>query len=208
MNRTGILATLVAALAAGVAVAWWTTRGGEPPGLPLHATLLDTPRALPEFALADQAGRPFGRERFTGRWSIVFFGFTHCPDICPTTLATLADLKRQLADLPADDRPQVVFVSVDPGRDTPEALARYLVHFDREFVGATGDPAAIAVLTGALGVPVLVGAPADDGNYTVDHGAALFVVGPDAAWRAISSAPHVADELARDYRRIVATARP
>ena len=96
-------------------------------------TALPEPRALPAFALVDQAGRPFGRARFEGGGASLFTGFTHCPDVCPTTLALMAELNRRVA---RDDL-QFVFLSVDPERDTPDAVARYLAHFDAALVGAT-----------------------------------------------------------------------
>jgi protein SCO1/2 len=174
-----------------------------PPALE-QATVFQEPRALPEFALVDQAGRPFGPVRLRGQWTLVFFGFVNCPDICPTTLATLAAVRKSLADLPESDRPGVAFVSVDPGRDTPELIGQYVGHFDPAFVGATGSADDIEVLTRGLGVAVLFG-PADvDGNYAVDHSAAVFLVDPDARVAALFNTPHEAGAIARDYRRIVA----
>ena len=118
-----------------------------------------------------------------GRWTFVFFGFVNCPDVCPTTLATLAAVRNSLADLAEPYRPRVVLVSVDPARDTPAVLAQYVLHFDPSFVGVTGSPAALDTLTRALGVAVIVG-PADAaGNYSVDHTAAVFLVDPEAPRR-------------------------
>jgi len=203
MNRIGRIAVIGFALLAGVATAWYTMRSEAPPVL-AHATLFNAPRPLPEFELVDHAGRRFDRERLQGRWHFLFFGFTHCPDVCPTTLATLAGVRAVLRDLPASARPGVVLVSVDPARDTPEALARYVPHFDPEFVGVTGAAAAIAALTKEIGVAVVMGEPGDDGEYTVDHTAALFLVDPDGAWTAVFGTPHSVDTIARDYRAIVA----
>ena len=203
MSRVVRIAVIAFAVLAGAATAWFTTRGSEPRVL-AQATLLNAPRPLPEFRLIDHAGRPFDRERLRGRWHFLFFGFTHCPDVCPTTLATLAAVRGGLHDLPASERPGVVLVSVDPARDTPEALARYVPHFDPEFVGVTGEPAAIAALTRELGVAVVIGAPAADGGYTVDHTAALFLIDPDGAWTAVFGAPHATDTIACDFRAIAA----
>ena len=207
MMRTPVLAAvaLVAALA-GALLAWQLARPPETPSLE-HATWLTAARPVPPLALTDHLGRDFGVERLRGRWTLVFFGFTHCPDICPTTLATLAAARRQLADLPADRRPGVLFVSVDPGRDTPQLIGRYVGHFDPDFTGATGSAAAIEALTRALGVAVILGAPHEDGSYTVDHSAAVFLVDPPAAVAAVFGTPHVAQSIVEDYRRIVAAAR-
>jgi protein SCO1 len=203
MNRIVRIAVIAFALLAGAATAWLTTRVSERPAL-AQATLFEVPRPLPEFALVDHAGRSFDRERLRGGWHFLFFGFTHCPDVCPTTLATLAAVRARLRDLPAAERPGAVLISVDPERDTPEALARYVPHFDPEFIGVTGAPEAIAALTRKLGVAVVAGPPAADGSYTVDHTAALFLIDPDGAWTAVFGTPHGADTIARDFRAIAA----
>ena len=98
----------------------------------------------------------------------------------------------------------MTLVSVDPGRDTPELLARYVAHFDPSFTGVTGSPKSIEVLTKALGVAVVIGPPAPDGSYAVDHSAAVFLVDPDGRVAALFGTPHEAGAIARDYRRIVA----
>ena len=206
MKRSVLLPVLIAAAIAGAATAWFVLRAGSAPPVLEQATLLDAPRPLPDFGLTDQAGQSFGRERLRGHWTLMFFGFTNCPDLCPTTLATLADVRRQLADLPASDRPAVVLVSVDPGRDTPEALGRYVAHFDPQFLGVTGPPASLEILTRDLGVAFAIGPPSADGNYSVDHTAAIFLIDPAAAFSAVFGNPQVADVIARDYRRIVAAA--
>jgi protein SCO1/2 len=168
------------------------------------ATMLQPPRPLPEFALLDQSGAPFGNQRLKGHWSLMFFGFTHCPDVCPTTLALLAQVEKTLA---ADQRvplPQVVLVTVDPQRDTPAQLASYVKFFSPTFTGVTGNPDAVAELTRAMGVPTArVDLP--NGDYTVDHSAVIFVLDPQGALRAIFSAPHVAEVIVTDYRRIAAS---
>ncbi|MGB5132284.1 MAG: SCO family protein, partial [Steroidobacteraceae bacterium] len=192
---------------AGAATAWVVLHAtGAPPALE-QATLLDVARPLPDFELADQAGRAFGRDRLRGHWTLMFFGFTNCPDVCPTTLATLADVRRKLADLPATEMPDVVLVSVDPARDTPELLGRYVAHFDPRFLGITGPPPSLEVLTRDLGVAFSIGPPSADGNYSVDHSAAIFLIDPAGAFAAVFGSPHVADVIARDYRSIVAAAR-
>jgi protein SCO1/2 len=195
-----ILLVAVAGLFAGL----WFARQQAPVPLVLeHATLFPAPRALPDFALLDQAGRPFGPGRLAGRWSILFFGFTQCPDVCPSTLAALAAARRELADLPPAQQPQVILVSVDPARDTPERLAGYVRFFDESFTGVTGEPAALETLTRELGVAVLVGKPDDAGRYTIDHTATLFLVNPDGALAAVFGTPHSPDGIAHDYRLIL-----
>jgi protein SCO1/2 len=196
------LAILVAALAALAGM--WLARERPAERLELeHATVLPAPRALPDFALTDHTGAPFGPEQLNGGWHVLFFGFTHCPDVCPSTLATLSAARRQLTDLPAGERPSVVLVSVDPGRDTVERLAEYVAFFDPEFVGVTGDPEALEALTRQLGVAVMVGEPDDSGNYAIDHTATLFLVDPQGRMAAVFGMPHTPDGIAQDYRSIL-----
>ena len=107
----------------------------------------------------------------------MFFGFTQCPDVCPTTLATLAQMKKKLADLPAEQQPRVLLVSVDPERDTAAILKPYVTFFDPSFLGATGTLAATGQAARAFSVP-FAKVPLPGGGYTMDHGAGLFVVSP------------------------------
>jgi protein SCO1/2 len=167
-----------------------------------RATVLQPPRALPAVALVDENGRLLDSEFFARGWTLVFFGFTRCPDICPTTLATLARTRAALRDLPADEQPRVLLVSVDPEHDRPETLAAYVRHFDAGFHAATGDPGAVAAVAAAFGVPYAK-VSLDAGTYTIDHGAGVFFVAPDGI-AAYSGAPHDATVLARDYRRVLA----
>lgn len=196
------VAVLVAVLAALAGM--WLAREQPPERLELeHATVFPTSRALPDFTLRDQTGAPFGPERLQGGWSFLFFGFTHCPDVCPSTLATLTAARRQLTDLPAAEQPAVVLVSVDPKRDTPARLAEYVAFFDPDFVGVTGDPAVLETLTTQLGVAVFVGEPDPSGNYTIDHTATLFLIDPQGRLAAIFGMPHTPDGIAQDYRSIL-----
>ncbi len=204
MKHAQVAIVMLAGVVAGVAAALYYTRDAGAPAVLERATLFQQTRTLPEFSLVDQAGRVFDRERLRGHWTFLFFGFVNCPDICPTTLATLAGARKLLADLPAGERPEVAFVSVDPGRDTAESLARYVAHFDPSFVGATGNADAIMGLTKSLGVAVIIGPPAEDGSYAVDHTAAIFLVDPEARMAALFGTPHDATTIAGDFRRIIA----
>lgn len=171
------------------------------------ATLIDPTRPLPPLAFIDQNGQPFGPEQLRGHWSILFFGFTSCPDVCPTTLALLAQVEQKLADMPTEQRPHIVLVSVDPKRDTPERLAQYVKSFSPTFTGITGEQDAIHEFALKMGVPVAI-SQQPGGNYTVDHSAAIFVVDPNGALRALSSTPHEVPIIAEDYRSIVAAYPP
>ncbi len=203
MNRVLVAGVVIAGLLAGLAAAYFATRAHTAAPVLEQATLFQEPRPLPAFTLTDQAGHPFGPVQMRGRWTLLFFGFVNCPDVCPTTLATLAAARKVLADLPAGERPAVAFVSVDPGRDTPAVLGQYVAHFDPSFVGATGARESIDALTRALGVAVIIGPASADGSYAVDHSAAIFLVNPEARVVALFGAPHEAGAIARDYRRVI-----
>jgi protein SCO1 len=204
MSRALIVAIVLAGVIAGVAAAHFFRRADDSVPQLERAVLFRQPRPLPDAELAGPRGSRFGTTSLAGHWTFIFFGFVNCPDICPTTLATLAAVEESLADLPPATRPSVAFVSVDPGRDTPEVLAQYVAHFDASFEGVTGSAAAIEAWTRALGVAVVIGAPSDDGSYSVDHSAAIFLVDPEARAAALFGTPHEAGAIARDYRRIVA----
>jgi protein SCO1 len=203
MKRAHVAMVVLAGVLAGVLVAHLLRNREAPPPSLEHSTLYAEPRALPAFELIDQARAPFGPARLRGRWTFLFFGFVNCPDVCPTTLAMLADVRGRIAAESAGDAPQVVLVSVDPERDTPPVLAQYVSHFDPSFTGVTGDPGGIETLTRALGVAVVVGVPADDGSYAVDHTAAIFLVDPEGRVAALFNTPHEAGAIVRDYLSIV-----
>ena len=202
--RPKVLAVVaIVAAAAGMLLARAALNPPEPPPTLAHATLLPAPRALPDFALLDQDGQPFSRQRLQGHWSFLFFGFTSCPAICPTTLGVLAQARHQLETLPAAQRPQVVLVSVDPEHDTPAQLKSYLHGFHDEFLGLTGNAAELQRLSRALPVSITM-RQLEGGAYTVDHTTAIFLVDPRGAWRAVFSTPHSPGAIADDYRRILA----
>jgi protein SCO1 len=165
-------------------------------------TLIQPPRALPSTALIDADEKPFHASQLQGRWSFLFFGFTNCPDLCPATLTTLAQIEKRLEDLPPAHRPHVVLVSVDPKRDTPEQLKKYVKFFSPSFEGVTGTPENIEAFTRAMGVPVAI-QQRGDGAYTVDHSGAIFLIDPQGAMHALFSTPHDVAAIADDYRRIV-----
>jgi len=143
-------------------------------------TVLDTPRPVPAFALADQDGHPFGVARLKGRWTLLFMGYTFCPDICPYTLANLeAVLDAMAKRVPADDLPNVVFLAVDPARDKP-ILKDYVGNFGLRFTGITGSLDAIQVLIDGIGGYVRREPPDKDGRYTVEHTATVNFVDPSA----------------------------
>jgi protein SCO1/2 len=171
-------------------------------------TFLTPSRALPDFSLIDQQGRNFGAANLRGHWSLMFFGYTNCPDFCPTTLTTLAAMNKRLRAAKSPAPPQVIFVSVDAKRDTPAQLAKYVPYFDPEFIGLTAaDQPGIEAVANKLGVGVVI-QPTSDGNYTVDHSGAIFVLNPDGRLTAVLTGPFSVDALQADFQRIVAARVP
>ena len=189
-----VAAIAVIAVATG---AWLSYRMAAPPPEPRVATLLPGTVTLPEFQLLDHTGARVGPDVFEGQWDLVFFGFTHCPDICPLTLQVLADARRQLAEQGAEPLPRIVLVSVDPERDTPEKLAQYIGYFGDQNAGITGELDELRKLTNALGI-WFEKSSLDGDNYAVDHAAAVLLIGPDGGYRAVFSTPHEAANFVHD----------
>lgn len=147
---------------------------GRPTATPLPGTLLNPPKEVGDFTLTDQDGQPFRLSDLRGKVALLFFGYTNCPDVCPTTLA---EFKRVKALLGEDvERVAFVFVSVDGARDTPERLAAYVRAFDPQFIGLTGDDAALRPIARDFGVFYQRVNYESDINYLVDHTASTFVV--------------------------------
>lgn len=188
MDAKKILIVVVAVIAI-LTGAWLSWRVLATAPIPRAATVLPAPARLAEFSLLDQNGRSFTRDSFGGQWDLVFFGFTHCPDICPLTLQMLADARQQIFDTGHQPLPRIVLVSVDPERDTPQIIGQYVNYFGNNVVGVTGDLAEIRKLTDGLGV-YFEKSVMDDGEYSVDHSAVVIVVDPQSQFSALFSAPH------------------
>ena len=196
MHKTLLAVAAVAAFAAGFAasVAWRDT----PPTELIAGTRLEPARPLQPFALRRDGVPTFDNESLTGRWSLVFFGFTRCPDICPLTLQLLADARAQLDTRGSGGvSPQIVLVSVDPTFDTPDRLAAYAAHFGDDVIGVTADDDSLAAFAQQLGV-LYQRVDLGEGAYTLDHSGAVLLIDPDGAWRAVFSPPLVRDTLVAD----------
>jgi protein SCO1/2 len=149
--------------------------------------LLPQSRDVPDLKMVDQDGHPVSLGSLKDKWTLLFFGYTFCPDICPTTLAQLRQIKSELPK-EAVDKMRIVLVSVDPNRDTPQQLKTYLGYFDKQFVGLTAPVDSIQKLANAVSIPFI---PADTSkpNYTVDHSGNLALLGPDGTQRGFIRAP-------------------
>ena len=192
----------VCVLAAGgfaAAIIW----SPKPPPALASGTILAPARPLADFSLIDNQGRSFGAANLRGHWSLMFFGYTDCPDYCPTTLTMLAALGKQLRAAKTVAPPQVIFVSVDAKRDTPAQLNQFVPNFDPEFIGLTAaSQPAIEALAKKWGVAVNIQYAAN-GNYIVDHSTEIFVIDPAGNLAAILTGPFTVDALQSDFRRIV-----
>ena len=187
------------ALAAGV---YFALRAQQP-AEPVAALILPAPDPAPAFSLLDQHGNEIDETVFRGQWDLVFFGFTHCPDICPATLQVLATARSELEK--RDQLPdfRIVLVSVDPERDTPEVLGQYVDYFGDGNLGITGALEEIRKLTAELGI-YFEKQPADGDNYVVDHSAAVLVFDPDGRFSALFGGPHVVDNYVHDLPVLMA----
>jgi protein SCO1/2 len=207
-KRTARLVTLaIVALIAGVTASWLLSHAPDDKAqaLKLQAgtALIGQTRPLPPFTLLDQKGQPFGNERLNGKWSFIFFGYTHCPDVCPTTMSTLNEAMGNITQNGDEQNTQVLFISVDPERDKLEQLDGYVKYFNPDFIGLTGTPAALNGLTMDLGILHLkVPNPNDPDNYLVDHSASILLVDPQGHLLALFGAPHQASLLADDFHTL------
>jgi protein SCO1/2 len=164
-------------------------------------TLFPDPKPLTAFALTDDKNRAFDLASLKGKWSFLFFGFTHCPDICPTTLAVLARARDNIAkSMVGAENIQFVFISVDPNRDTASKLKQYVDYFDSSFIGVTGDNAQIGNLAGQLGAAYQVAIAPGTENYRVTHTTAVFLVDPRARYHAVFTPPHDAEAISRRFK--------
>ena len=176
-----IFAVAVAALAAGIIVSSNLMQRA----LDLReAQLFPQARYIDEFSLETATGQPFTQDNLQGQWSLLFAGFTNCPDICPDTLAVLAQSMRELDMMRMENKPQVIFLSVDPARDQGRHLADYVQWFHDEFIGVTGEDPEIERLTRQLGLVYYLEDPDEEtGFYNVDHSASVLIIDPEGRLR-------------------------
>lgn len=190
-RRTALLALIVIAAAAGAA---------ENPGLKSGA--FNPPRAAPDFSLRGSDGSELKLSRYRGKVVALGFGYTFCPDVCPTTLVDLADARKKLGAAGKDF--QVVYVTVDPERDTVGQLRSYLAHFDPTFVGATGTSEQLAGVRKAYGILVSKKVYKDSkAAYLVHHSSFVYLIDPEGKQRALVPFGRSADDIAHDVRTLL-----
>jgi len=167
----------------------------------VRAVMWPEPQPLADASLQTQRGEPFDADAFTGRWSLVFFGYLDCPDVCPTSLHAMREMRRLLAERQAAEDLQFIFVSVDPVSDQPSRMAEYLARFDPAFIGLHGPPAEIRRLADSMAVKfeTLV----DDSGYrSIDHTSSVMMI--DASGRMVGALPPplVPEQMAERYLRL------
>jgi protein SCO1/2 len=167
---------------------------------------LPTSKEMIDFQLTDNAGKSFTKANLKGHWTMMFFGFTNCGMVCPTTMAALNDMYKNLEhELPQERLPAVVMISVDPDRDSVERMNEYVSAFNSHFVGARAEMPQIETLEKELHlVAVKMQADGDAKNqYTINHSAEIMLFNPEGKLQAFMSYPHKADQMAKDYKAVL-----
>jgi len=168
-----------------------------------NAVLYPAPRAIPDFHLTQANGQPLTLADWRGRWTVVYFGYTSCPDVCPTTLATFKQVWKDLATRGLTTKVKFDFISVDPQRDTPDVLHKYVSYFDPDFVAATGADEQLTPLTRALGLMYARNTDAN-GAISVEHSGAAVIVDPQGREAGIFRPPFAAKAIADDLATLSA----
>lgn len=207
-NRNLFLATIAFAVLSLLFGLWFRQNqvaGFESPLNMENGTVFPVPHDIAPFHLVSADKKPFTNTDLNGHWSVLFFGFTQCPQLCPTTLAVLNETYQLLEKKKNITLPQVVFISVDPDRDTPPVIQKYISSFNKNFKGATGTQQEIKTLTAKLNI-LYMKIPkqnADDPMaYQIDHSGTLLLVNPEGKLLALFSSPHTADTLANNIAAI------
>ncbi len=191
---------LIAAVAAAFGL-WLGSRAFAPAPPLAAAVLYPAPRPVPDFRLARSDGGTLTAADWKGRWTVAFFGYTNCPDVCPTTLATFKQVWAILQAGGLADRWRFDFISVDPDRDTPERLATYVGYFSKDFIAATGTDEELTSLTRALGL-VYAREPTGNGDYTVDHSASAVIIDPSGHEAGLFRPPFDPQAIAADMKAL------
>jgi protein SCO1/2 len=201
MKPSYLIGIVIVAVAIGVTSYQLVIQNQPKPLATKIATVLNPPRLMAESLLVQHDGTPFSNATMRDKWTLMFFGFSYCPDICPTTMQSLMNSVNKVEQAGIENV-QVVFVSVDPERDTPERLREYLSHFDEDFIGVTGQLADIEEFTRSIGVVFAHHSPDETGYYAVDHSAVILVINEKGEMRGLFSAPYNWEDIADDLIKI------
>lgn len=173
----------------------------------LTGTVIDQPKPIKDFSLTRIDGKPFNTKSLKNHWTFLFFGFTRCGYVCPTSMTALKQVYAELQKNASVPKPQTVFVSIDPERDDLTRIRNYVTSFNQNFTGATGTKAALNQLTGQLGILYMKITHADQktkssNDYDIDHTGSILLVDPEGELIAVFSMPHQPDRIVKDYKAI------
>ena len=200
-----LVAAAIVAVTAGIGAARFFAGAGARSAPPdIGGYVLAEPRELPAVALVDDREQPFATTDFAGGWSLLYFGYTYCPDVCPLALVELASAKKALAEQLPGVPVAVFLVSVDPARDTPARLREYVTYFDPAFRGVTGGEAELLRLTTATGSVFLIPPGQGPDNYLVSHSSNITILDPDGRFAAVITPPHDPAGIVGDFAKVVA----
>jgi protein SCO1 len=206
VSSTVIILVAISALFTGLFVFQHIHSKKEIDVAQFHGTYLENPRPVNAFALTGIDNKSYDNSSLKGHWTLVFFGFTNCGYICPTTMAELSKMYHLLEDKKVKDLPQVVMISIDPERDNIDRLNSYVTSFQSSFYGARGEETVIKAMTREMGVAyakVVNKDSADPQNYDMQHSGAVMLFNPQGELNAFFTSPHRADLLAKDYMLLV-----
>ncbi len=200
-QKIALLAFCIVAFGAGmIFLNFWLSRSEDTPEI--AGFVYPQPRPVSPFKLVNHNGSSFDLDALKGKWSFVYFGYTYCPDVCPTTLVELSRVQQLLKQAGVDADNQYFLVSVDPNRDTPKRLEDYVVFFNKKFVGVTGTEEVLKKFTHEVGVVYDFPDGKSGDNYTVSHSSTIALFDPDTHLHAIFTSPHRAEEIADGFRKI------
>lgn len=203
-QRVPLIGLIVVVIVAAVAVSQWhhITRlfsGAQP--YAFHGSVVEPPGTAPDFTLVDQDGQPYTLSEQRGQAVLLFFGYTHCPDVCPQTLVDFMHIKEALGE--RADEVQFVFITLDPGRDTPEVIGDYVALFDSEFIGLSGDTVALQNVWEAYGTFAQATDPDEKGHYWVIHSSYTYAIDKSGQLRVIYSFDTPRGDILNDVQHIV-----
>jgi protein SCO1/2 len=205
-NTFMVIVIAVIALSAGVWFGLDNYSARNVPVTQIQGIILSEEKNIEDFNLIDNKNHTFMLENLKNKWSIMFFGYTHCPDVCPTTLSTLQQLSKMFTRENLAP-PQIILVTVDPQRDTPEILDEYVSYFNKDFVGVTGEVSEIQKLASEMGIYFKKAAGAsgdiDADDYAMDHTTSFIIINPEGKIAAYLKQPHEAARILEDLRTIV-----
>jgi len=202
-NKPLISAMMLGVLVLAFGLGFWQSHKQTFNPEDLNATVFNQPRIIEDFKLVNDQNKPYLNHNLLGHWTMMFFGFTHCPYVCPTTMSELNKTDELLSKQFRIKKPHVVMVSIDPERDTPAEMNKYVHSFNKAFEGVTGDIKEINHF--AKNMDVLYMRTEDkksDKNYNIDHSASIMLINPQGQLQAFFSMPYEAKDLVHSYIKI------